>query len=51
MYGGVSWWSAPETASTMYAVFPIVLQLVEMLYYLEEARGRSEALGLFGEMK
>jgi Pentapeptide repeats (8 copies) len=36
-YDGVSWRSAPASAADMYAVFPIVRQLHEMLWYLAEA--------------
>lgn len=36
-FGGVSWRRAPETAEQMYAVFPVMLQLHEMLRHLHEA--------------
>jgi len=36
-YGGVSWRDAPATANQMYAVFPVVRQLHEMLRHLHEA--------------
>lgn len=36
-FGGVSWHEGPETAKKMFDVFPIMLQLHEMLWYLNEA--------------
>ncbi|HET8598924.1 MAG TPA: pentapeptide repeat-containing protein [Segeticoccus sp.] len=36
-FGGMSWRDAPDTASRMYAVFGVVRQLHEMLWYLREA--------------
>lgn len=42
-YGGVSWRDAPETASSMFAVFDRMRQLHEMLWYLNEAAARVPA--------
>jgi uncharacterized protein YjbI with pentapeptide repeats len=36
-FGGVSWREAPHTASTMYAVLPVMRQLHEMLAHLRDA--------------
>jgi hypothetical protein len=36
-FGGVSWRDAPETAEQMFAVFGVVRQLHELLWYLTEA--------------
>ncbi|QNP65271.1 pentapeptide repeat-containing protein [Streptomyces genisteinicus] len=36
-YGGTDWRTAPDTAAGMFAVFPVVRQLHELLRYLEEA--------------
>lgn len=36
-FGGVSWHEGPEMAKEMFEVFPIMLQLHEMLWYLNEA--------------
>jgi uncharacterized protein YjbI with pentapeptide repeats len=44
-FGGVSWRDAPETASQMYAVLPVMRQLHEMLALLGEALAISPAAG------
>ncbi|MEU0374051.1 pentapeptide repeat-containing protein [Streptomyces sp. NPDC006283] len=36
-FGGRDWRQAPETADEMFAVFPVVRQLHELLWYVEEA--------------
>ncbi|MEU6715676.1 pentapeptide repeat-containing protein [Nonomuraea sp. NPDC046802] len=36
-FGGTSWRQAPATASQMYAVFPVMRQLHELLWYVAEA--------------
>lgn len=36
-YGGQDWRSAPESARQMFAVFPVMRQLHELLRYLDEA--------------
>ena len=40
-YAGRNWREAPESAAQMFAVFPVVRQLHELLWYLEEAIERS----------
>ncbi|MET3806077.1 uncharacterized protein YjbI with pentapeptide repeats [Nakamurella sp. UYEF19] len=35
-YGGSDWRAAPETSAEMFRVFPIVRQLHELLFYLEQ---------------
>jgi len=42
-YGGVSWRDEPQSAGEMYAVFAVVRQLNEILWYLGEGLGRPEA--------
>lgn len=45
-YHGVSWRDAPETATEMFAVFGVMRQLHEMLWYLREAADHgAELLG------
>ncbi|MQA98520.1 MAG: pentapeptide repeat-containing protein [Streptosporangiales bacterium] len=36
-FGGRSWRAAPETAPAMYAAFPVMLRLHELLWYVTEA--------------
>ncbi len=45
-YEGVSWRSSPGSAAEMYAIFPIVRQLHELLWYLAEALELTEDTGL-----
>ena len=42
-FGGVSWRDAPETATRMFAVLPVMHQLHEMLAHLSEAIALSSA--------
>ena len=42
-FGGRSWREAPETAKPMFAVFPVMRQLHELLWYLTEALGLDPA--------
>lgn len=42
-YDGKEWRGNPELAEEMFRVFPLMQQLHEMLYYLDEALGREEA--------
>lgn len=42
-FAGVSWRAAPDTADLMYAVFPVMRQLHELLWYLTDAFGRPAA--------
>ncbi|MEU1279103.1 pentapeptide repeat-containing protein [Streptomyces sp. NPDC005805] len=37
LYGGTSWREEPTTAAGMFAVFPVVRQLHELLHHLDEA--------------
>ncbi|MFC8040371.1 pentapeptide repeat-containing protein [Paenarthrobacter sp. NPDC057355] len=45
-FGGTSWRERPASAPGMFAVFKIVRQLHEMLWYLDEARQRTFDPGL-----
>jgi uncharacterized protein YjbI with pentapeptide repeats len=49
-YDGTSWRDAPETAGEMYAVFPVVRQLHEMLWYLGEGLQRAVAASIHHEL-
>src|SRR3954453_5897896 len=42
-FGGRSWREAPELAASQFAVFPVLRQLHEMLWYLTEAESLTEA--------
>jgi hypothetical protein len=51
-YGGTSWRERPETRGEMFAVFPVMRELHELLWYLTEAvelAGSSEARELLDE--
>ena len=48
-YTGISWREDPASASGMFAVFKVVRQLHEMLWYLDEARQRAFDPGLAAE--
>ncbi|MFF3320689.1 pentapeptide repeat-containing protein [Streptomyces sp. NPDC002889] len=37
IFGGKDWRQAPDTAQQMFAVFPVVRQLHELLWYIDEA--------------
>ncbi len=50
-FGGRSWREAPETAGTMFEVFPVVRQLHELLRYLAEALTFAPARSLHGELR
>lgn len=45
-YGGQDWKQAPDTASQMFNVFPVMRQLHELLWYLREALSYSSARSL-----
>ncbi|MDQ1571331.1 MAG: hypothetical protein QOF79_2005 [Actinomycetota bacterium] len=45
-YGGTSWREAPDTAKQMFAVFPVMRQLHELLWYLAEALTLAAAVHL-----
>jgi hypothetical protein len=50
-FGGVSWRDDPDTRQSMFAVFPLVRQLQEMLWYLADGSSRSEAAPLKRELE
>ncbi|MEU9010397.1 pentapeptide repeat-containing protein [Streptomyces sp. NPDC048479] len=50
-FGGKDWRQAPETAQEMFAVFPVVRQLHELLRYLTEALTLRPARSLHGEIR
>ena len=41
-YAGRSWRDAPDTATQMFVVFPVMRQLHELLWYLQDAVDRSQ---------
>ncbi|WP_345605672.1 pentapeptide repeat-containing protein [Pseudonocardia adelaidensis] len=45
-FGGRDWRANPELADSMFAVFPVVRVLHELLFYLEEARAHPAAAPL-----
>ncbi|MCU1677748.1 MAG: pentapeptide repeat protein [Frankiales bacterium] len=49
-FGGVDWRAAPETAPAMYAVFPVVRQLHEFLWYVVHALTLEAAAPLHAEL-
>ncbi|MBU8714284.1 MULTISPECIES: pentapeptide repeat-containing protein [Brevibacillus] len=49
-YGGRDWRQAPELASQMYGVFPIMWQLHELLWYLTEALTFQAARSLHAKL-
>ncbi|MBM7650867.1 pentapeptide repeat-containing protein [Neobacillus cucumis] len=49
-YQGKDWRKHPETAKEMYAVFPIMQQLHEMLWYLTEALSLKETEMIHSEL-
>ncbi|MBB4824865.1 uncharacterized protein YjbI with pentapeptide repeats [Sporosarcina luteola] len=51
LFKGNDWRTAPETASSMYTVFPIVQQLHEMLYYLADALTRDALRDIHGDLQ
>ncbi|MGW0804023.1 pentapeptide repeat-containing protein [Nonomuraea sp. NPDC002799] len=50
-FEGTSWRQAPETAGQMYAVFPIMRQLHELLWYLAEALALEPARPIHAELR
>ncbi|GAA3668542.1 pentapeptide repeat-containing protein [Nonomuraea antimicrobica] len=50
-YEGRSWREAPGTARQMYAVFPVMRQLHELLWYLAEALGLEAARPVHGPLR
>ncbi len=49
-FGGRDWRGAPEIAADMFAVFPVMRQLHELLWYLTEALTLEPARALHGEL-
>jgi uncharacterized protein YjbI with pentapeptide repeats len=49
-FGGRNWRDHPEVAGSMFAVFPVVRVLHELLRYLTEARALPGAAALHGEL-
>ncbi|HEY4386479.1 MAG TPA: pentapeptide repeat-containing protein [Ktedonobacteraceae bacterium] len=49
-FGGQDWRRAPRTATQMFAVFPIMRDLHELLWYLTEALTLQPAHSLHGEL-
>ncbi|WP_078579899.1 pentapeptide repeat-containing protein [Salipaludibacillus agaradhaerens] len=50
-YNGIDWRTNSELAKEMFLVFPIMQQLYEMLYYIDEALCREEAQPLHHDLK
>ncbi|MEV6399876.1 pentapeptide repeat-containing protein [Streptomyces sp. NPDC051907] len=50
-FGGQDWRRAPDTARQMFAVFPVVRQLHELLWYLTEALTLRPARSLHGQLR
>ncbi|UYQ64356.1 pentapeptide repeat-containing protein [Streptomyces peucetius] len=50
-FGGTSWRDAPATARQMFDVFPVVRQLHELLWYVEEALTLSAAREVHPELR
>ncbi|MET7620060.1 pentapeptide repeat-containing protein [Streptomyces sp. NPDC005408] len=50
-FGGRDWRHAPDTAQQMFAVFPVVRQLHELLWYLTEALKLRPARSVHGEIR
>ena len=49
-FGGRDWRQAPDTARQMFATFPVVRDLQELLWYLTEALGLPQARPLHAEL-
>ncbi|MEU3711720.1 pentapeptide repeat-containing protein [Streptomyces catenulae] len=50
-FAGRDWRESPETARRMFAVFPVMRQLHEVLRYLTEALARPQARTMRGELR
>lgn len=50
-FGGAGWRDDPEVRESLFAVFPLVRQLQELLWYLSDAAGRPEAAPLRSELE
>jgi uncharacterized protein YjbI with pentapeptide repeats len=49
-FGGQSWRDDPDVRGSMFAVFPIMRQLHEMLWYLGDAASRPQARAMRGDI-
>lgn len=49
-FGGRDWRQEPVTSASMFAVFPIMRQLHELLWYLDEATAMPQAAPLRGDL-
>ncbi|MPZ84051.1 MAG: pentapeptide repeat-containing protein [Actinophytocola sp.] len=50
-FAGREWRSSPEVAESMFAVFPVMRDLHELLWYLTEALDRPRARPIRGELR
>lgn len=50
-YGGRTWRQAPEQQAQMFAVFPIIRQLQELLWYLNEALAMPQTVPIRSELE
>lgn len=50
-FSGISWREAPETATSMFAVLPVMHQLHELLWYLADTLGRTSTAPLHAELE
>ncbi|MDT0343872.1 pentapeptide repeat-containing protein [Streptomyces litchfieldiae] len=50
-FGGRDWRSSPATAREMFAVFPVMRQLHELLWYVTEALALAPARPVHGELR
>jgi uncharacterized protein YjbI with pentapeptide repeats len=50
-FGGVDWRRAPETARSMFAVFPVMRQLQELLHHITEALALAPARPVHKELR
>ncbi|MFF8034744.1 MULTISPECIES: pentapeptide repeat-containing protein [unclassified Streptomyces] len=50
-FGGTDWRRAPETARSMFEVFPVMRQLHELLWYVTEALGLAPARPVHKELR
>ncbi|MEV6957697.1 pentapeptide repeat-containing protein [Streptomyces sp. NPDC051207] len=50
-FGGTDWRRAPESAGAMFAVFPVMRQLHELLHYVTEALGLGPARPVHAELR
>ncbi|RLP68892.1 pentapeptide repeat-containing protein [Mycetocola manganoxydans] len=50
-FGGASWRDDPEVRARMFATFPLVRQLQELLVYLDDASSRAEAAPVRKELE